>query len=106
MAEVSCWYCIHNSVCIERDRGLICRDFYFCPREERHGRRQETNYKRTDASAPARQCWDLTDLEYSGHLANGDELVTAFFLSGGRKCINVSGDSGIALIIDIAKGLL
>ena len=53
-----------------------------------------------------RQCWDLTDLEYSGHLANGDELVTAFFLSGGRKCINVSGDSGIALIIDIAKGLL
>ena len=53
-----------------------------------------------------RQCWDLADLDYSGHLANGDENVTAFFLSGGRKCINVTGDSGIALISDIAKGLM
>lgn len=53
-----------------------------------------------------RQCWDLADLDYSGPLPNGDEIVTAFFLSGGRKCINVSGDSGIAMISDIAKGLM
>ena len=53
-----------------------------------------------------RQCFDLVDLEYSGHLANGDENVTAFFMSGGRQTISVTADSGIAMIIDIAKGML
>ena len=48
---------------------------------------------------------DLVDLEYSGILTCGDEYVTALFRNGSRKTINVSGDSGYALIEDVMKGL-
>ena len=48
---------------------------------------------------------DLVDLEYSGILTSGDEYVTAFFQNGSRKTINVTHDSGWALIKDVMKGL-
>lgn len=47
-----------------------------------------------------RQLDDLTGLEYSGVLPDGSEHVTALFRAG-RKVINVSGESGIAMISDI-----
>lgn len=48
---------------------------------------------------------DLTGLEYSGVLPDGEEYVNALFRDGGRKTICVSGDSGIAMIEDIMKWL-
>lgn len=48
---------------------------------------------------------DLTGLEYSGVLPDGEEYVNALFRDGGRKTIRVSGDSGIAMIEDIMKWL-
>ncbi len=49
-----------------------------------------------------RQLNDLTGLEYSGILPTGEEYVTAFFGTS-RKVVNVSGDSGISMIYDIAR---
>lgn len=48
---------------------------------------------------------DLVDLEYSGILTCGDEYVTALFRNGSRKTINVTYDSGYALIENVMKGL-
>lgn len=48
---------------------------------------------------------DLTGLEYSGVLPDGEEYVNALFRDGGRKTINVTCDSGYALIEDVMKGL-
>lgn len=51
-----------------------------------------------------RQLNDLTGLEYSSASPEGVEYVTALFREG-RKVINVSGDSGIAMISDIISRL-
>lgn len=48
---------------------------------------------------------DLTDLEYSGVLPYGSEYVTALFKQG-RKTVNVTGGSGIAIIIEITRSLI
>jgi len=52
-----------------------------------------------------RQCNDLISLDWSGYQTNCEEYVTASFIGGGRKIINVSMDSGIAMISDIVKML-
>lgn len=51
-----------------------------------------------------RQYSDLEALNYE-RTESGEEVVTAIFEKGGRKSANVSGDSGIAMIKDIIKGL-
>lgn len=51
-----------------------------------------------------RQYSDIEALNYEV-TPNGEEVVTAIFEQGGRKTANVSGDSGIAMIKDIIKGL-
>lgn len=48
---------------------------------------------------------DLMDLEYSGTLTCGEEYVTALFRNGSRKTINITYDSGYALIQDVMEGL-
>ena len=45
--------------------------------------------------------WNLMDLEYKRE--NGFETVTATFANGHKKRINVSCDSGIALIRDVCR---
>lgn len=47
---------------------------------------------------------DLEALNYE-KTPNGEEVVTAIFEKGGRKTVNVSMDSGIAMIKDIINGL-
>ena len=34
MGEVTCKQCLHEWACVERDRGIICKDFYPVPRKE------------------------------------------------------------------------
>ena len=48
---------------------------------------------------------DLRLLDYSGILASGEEYVNAEFQNGSRKSINVTHDSGWALIQDVLEGL-
>lgn len=48
--------------------------------------------------------WDCEALNYE-KLPNGDEQVTVIWESGGKRIINVSMDSGIAMIRDIMNGL-
>ena len=45
--------------------------------------------------------WNLMDLEYKRE--SGLETVTAVFANGTKKRINVSCDSGIALIRDVCR---
>lgn len=45
--------------------------------------------------------WNLMDLEYKRD--GGFETVTAVFANGHKKQINVSCDSGIALIRDVCR---
>ena len=45
--------------------------------------------------------WNLMDLEYKRE--SGFETVTAVFANGHKKRINVSCDSGIALIRDVCR---
>lgn len=48
-----------------------------------------------------RQYWDLADLRYDAE----KETVTASFMGGGKKVINVAMDSGSAMIRDVMRGL-
>lgn len=50
-----------------------------------------------------RQLNDLTDLQYEAY-ENGLEFVVAFF-GRSKKYVNISGDSGIAMIYEIAYRL-
>ena len=50
-----------------------------------------------------RQCEDLSRLEYRPGPV--EEVVIATFANGVEKVINVTADSGIALIKDVVKGL-
>lgn len=51
-----------------------------------------------------RNASDLVSLEYFED-EKGNETVVATFESGGKRVINVSMDSGTAMIRDIMKGL-
>lgn len=59
--------------------------------------------KLCDALQHTSAFWDLMSLTYK-NLGNCTEIVTADFLSG-KKIINVSIDSGYAMIRDIVEGL-
>ncbi len=48
--------------------------------------------------------WDCEALNYE-ELPNGDEQVTIIWESGGKKVVNVSMDSGTAMIRDIMANL-
>ena len=48
--------------------------------------------------------WDCEGLNYE-KLPNGDEQVTIVWESGGKTNVNVSMDSGTAMIRDIMKSL-
>lgn len=48
--------------------------------------------------------WDCESLNYE-KLPNGDEQVTVIWESGGKRIINVSMDSGTAMISDIMNNL-
>ena len=50
-----------------------------------------------------RQCRDLVELEYINN--DGDEYVNAVFACGSSVPINVTADSGIAMILDITKSM-
>ena len=50
-----------------------------------------------------RQCHDLVDLQYIDQ--GGNEYVNAVFSCGSGIRINVTADSGIAMIRDIAKSM-
>ena len=48
-----------------------------------------------------RDAGDIIALEYD----KVKEIVTAYFLSGGTRKINVAMDSGVAMIRDVMRGL-
>lgn len=48
---------------------------------------------------------DIDDLSYVKY-DDGEEYVTIKFKSGGFRIVNVPGDSGAALILDVVKALL
>lgn len=52
-----------------------------------------------------RNLHDLTVLEYVKG-ANGSEIITAVFEDGYKQAINVTCDSGTAMITDVLKELL
>ena len=68
---------------------------------------REDKQKTCDLLLPAlqatRQYWDLIRLEYSK--SDSAEIVTAVFMNGYRKPINVALDSGSAMIRDIVRAL-
>jgi len=104
--ETTCRTCLHSQ-CMERDRMYPCKSF-----EHEEGgkhvnrKRRQAGDLREIASGPSgNEAHDLMDLEYSGILTCGDEYVTALFRNGSRKTINVTCDSGYALIQDVMKGL-
>ena len=54
-----------------------------------------------------RNLWDLTDLEYrEDEEVSGIEIVIATFRNGHRKVVDVTMDSGTALIKDIINGIV
>lgn len=54
-----------------------------------------------------RNLWDLTDLEYrEDEEVSGIEVVIATFRNGHRKVVDVTMDSGTALIKDIINGIV
>ena len=69
----------------------------------------EDKQKICDLLLPAlqatRDAADLTELEYENDEVNQRELVTATFIGGGFRIINVSMDSGTAMIKDIINHL-
>lgn len=66
--------------------------------------REEIIIRLFDALRMTREYMDLDHLEYKD-LGNGVQHVIAKFEGGGTRTINVSCDSGIAMIKDILKGL-
>ena len=48
---------------------------------------------------------DVTDLSYVKY-DDGEEYVTIKVKGGWQKAVNVTGDSGAALILDVVKALL
>lgn len=54
-----------------------------------------------------RNLWDLIDLEYrEDEEVSGVEVVIATFRNGHRKVVDVTMDSGTALIKDIINGIV
>ena len=54
-----------------------------------------------------RNLWDLIDLEYrEDEEVSGIEVVIATFRNGHRKVVDVTMDSGTALIKDIINGIV
>lgn len=51
-----------------------------------------------------RDLWDLEALNYE-RFDSDTEFVTAVFENGGKRKINVSMDSGVAMIRDIMKNI-
>ena len=49
--------------------------------------------------------WDLEDLKYKRY-GDCEEAVIATFSNGGEKRVNVSMDSGTAMIIDVIRGIV
>ena len=47
---------------------------------------------------------DLVQIRYD-QLQNGDELVILIYMNGYRKTINITADSGIAMLRDILRGM-
>ena len=47
---------------------------------------------------------DLVNIRYE-QLNNGDELAVLIYNNGYRKTINITADSGIAMIRDITRGM-
>ena len=66
-----------------------------------HEDKQDILNKLLEALVLTRAGWSLTDLEYKRE--SGLETVTAVFANGTKKRINVSCDSGIALIRDVCR---
>lgn len=56
-----------------------------------------------DALVETRELHDLADLYYIQE--DSEEYVVALFVRGGTKKINVTMDSGIAMIRDVLRGL-
>lgn len=50
--------------------------------------------------------WDVIDLEYTNNEFTDDEYVRIRYASGCTKKVNVTLDSGTAMILDVIKGLL
>lgn len=50
--------------------------------------------------------WDVIDLEYTNNEFMDDEYVRIRYASGYTKKVNVTLDSGAAMILDVIKGLL
>lgn len=48
--------------------------------------------------------FDLQEIRYV-ELANGDELAVLIYDNGYRKTINITADSGVAMMRDILRGL-
>ena len=66
-----------------------------------HEDKQDILNKLLEALVLTRAGWSLTDLEYKRE--SGLETVTAVYANGTKKRINVSCDSGIALIRDVCR---
>lgn len=66
-----------------------------------HEDKQDILNKLLEALVLTRAGWNLMDLEYKRE--SGLETVTAVFANGTKKRINVSCDSGIALIRDVCR---
>lgn len=50
--------------------------------------------------------WDVIDLEYTDNEFMDDEYVRIRYASGCTKKVNVTLDSGAAMVLDVIKGLL
>lgn len=48
---------------------------------------------------------NIAEMNYQ-QLTNGDELVTIIYDNGYRNTINVSADSGVALMRDVLRGIV
>lgn len=58
--------------------------------------------KLSDLLQMTRGLFDVEELTYE-KTASGEEVVTALFRSGRTKIANVTGDSGVAMILDIVR---
>ena len=67
--------------------------------------KQEICSKLLDTLQNTRNLYDLVSLEYK-RISEYEERVTAVFANGHQKVVNVSMDSGTAMIRDIIKQII